>query len=206
MAASGAVSLPFWFLMPESPRWLFVKGREEEAIKIVKGISKRNGIKSETLEKALEDLRQRSQQPMKCDQNEYQLQPMSHEQLLHEEVAQSDQGDGESLRHRHRQEKAPTPLTLKARLCGYPALRRNLLICLLVWFSFSVGYYGVVYVTPPLGFSPQLVFAFPAFFTLPLVMVSPLAENRLGRRPVIAVGLGIGGVAAVATLAVPLGM
>ncbi len=47
------------------------------------------------------------------------------------------------------------------------------------------------------------MFAFPAFFTLPLVLVSPLAENRVGRRPVIAAGLGVAGVAAVLTLAVP---
>lgn len=34
----------------------------------------------------------------------------------------------------------------------YPCLRRNLLICLWVWFSFAVGFYGVVYNTPPLGY------------------------------------------------------
>ena len=60
----------------------------------------------------------------------------------------------------------------------YPSLRRNLLCSLWVWFAFAVGYYGAVYNTPPLGFNPQLVFAFPAFLTLPVVLASPIAENR----------------------------
>lgn len=84
-----------------------------------------------------------------------------------------------------------------------PGLRRNLLVSLWVWFSFSAGFFGVAYNTPALGFSPQLVFAFPAFFTLPLVLVSPMAENRFGRRAVLVATLGTAGVAAATTAAVP---
>lgn len=88
-----------------------------------------------------------------------------------------------------------------------------------------MGYYGAVYNTPPLGFNPQLVFAFPAFLTLPVVLASPIAENRreflyflknihynhvlvllcirIGRRPVMTFSLALGGAAAALTLAVP---
>ncbi len=61
----------------------------------------------------------------------------------------------------------------------HPAMRRNLLALLLCWLSTSMGYYGLVYNTPTFDWNVYLVFVFPAFFTLPVVLVSPILENRL---------------------------
>ncbi len=93
--------------------------------------------------------------------------------------------------------------TLKEIVTGYPGMRRNLLICILLWFAFSVGYYGMIYSTPPMGLNPALVFAFPALLTLPVLSVSPFLENRLGRRPVIILAMSVGGICGIVTMAIP---
>ena len=86
-----------------------------------------------------------------------------------------------------------------------PGMRRNFLILCYMWFCYNLGYYGLVYNTPAFGWNVYLVFVFPAFFTLPVVVVSPLFENKLGRKFVMTVSLFVTAVATLATLAVPEG-
>ena len=60
----------------------------------------------------------------------------------------------------------------------HPAMRRNLLALALCWMSASMGYYGLVYNTPTFDWNVYLVFVFPAFFLLPVVLLLPYLENK----------------------------
>ena len=90
-------------------------------------------------------------------------------------------------------------------LLANPGMRRNFLILCYVWFSYNLGYYGLVYNTPAFGWNIFLVFVFPVFFTLPMVILSPWIENKLGRKFVITVSLFVAGLVTLATAAVPEG-
>ena len=47
-----------------------------------------------------------------------------------------------------------------------PAMRRNSILMCYCWLSFSMGYFGLFYNIPPLNWSPFLVFAVPAVFSV----------------------------------------
>ncbi len=60
----------------------------------------------------------------------------------------------------------------------YPAMRRNLLAMSVAWLATSMGFYGLVYNTPTFDWNVYLVFIFPSFLIIPLIIVEPFLENK----------------------------
>ena len=63
-------------------------------------------------------------------------------------------------------------------LLRYGAIRRNQLILNAVWFSFSMGYYGLTYNTPTFDLNPFLMFSIPGIVSTALCLIEPFMENK----------------------------
>ncbi len=90
-------------------------------------------------------------------------------------------------------------------LFKYPATRRNTICMFICWVAFSMGYFGLMYNTPPFDWNIYLVFVFPVLFTTPLSILIPFVENRLGRKPVLTFCLLMAGLLLMLTMVVPKG-
>ncbi|XP_043559313.1 solute carrier family 22 member 5-like [Chiloscyllium plagiosum] len=65
LSLSGLIYIPMWWFVPESPRWLLVKGRAKEAEAIFRHIAKKNGVTPPEVfftDLELEDLKAKSKQ------------------------------------------------------------------------------------------------------------------------------------------------
>ena len=88
----------------------------------------------------------------------------------------------------------------------FPATRRNVICMTVSWLAFSMGYYGLVYNTPTFDWNLYLVFIFPTFVTIPLPLIQPFAENKIGRKAVLTFSLLSAGVFLLSTIFVPEGI
>ena len=76
---------------------------------------------------------------------------------------------------------------------GFSATRRNALCMTFCWFAFCMGYFGLVYNTPTFDWNIYLVFVFPTFGLIPIVLLQPWVENKFGRKPMVTFALLIAG-------------
>ncbi|XP_067899885.1 organic cation/carnitine transporter 2-like isoform X2 [Heterodontus francisci] len=66
LSLPGLLYIPLWWFIPESPRWLLLKGRVQEAEAIFRHIAKRNGVTPPEVlfnDLKLEDMKASSKQP-----------------------------------------------------------------------------------------------------------------------------------------------
>ena len=144
LGGMGLISLPLWYLMPESPQWLLAKGRIEKTRTVILRIS---------------EINRRKNQCAKGELTEFLSKPKT------------------------TTKEASSPGFFD--LFRYPNIRRNFCLLCFIWFSFSLGYYGLIYNTPPLSWNLYLVFIFPTFFTIPVLFVEPYLENKFGRKKLL---------------------
>ena len=86
-------------------------------------------------------------------------------------------------------------------LFRFRSIARNTICMYVAWFVFSLGYFGLMYHTPSFEWNQYLVFVFPAFPSLPIALILPFIENKLGRKPLLTLPLLISGVLLLITLA-----
>ncbi|XP_076239477.1 organic cation transporter 1 [Calliopsis andreniformis] len=185
---SLATSVPFvllfsyYWIIPESPRWLLSKNRIDEAEVIVQRMAKINGktVPSNFLRKMeLEILRRQGVACNGTNSGENEV---------------MDPGDEERL-----PPAGATPMDLIRN----PNIRKKFFILAFDWVANAVVYNGLSYNATNLGVSDYLAFFIGGLVEIPSYVITWYAMDRLGRRWVLCLTMLLGGLACVSCMFVP---
>ncbi|XP_011504395.1 PREDICTED: organic cation transporter 1-like [Ceratosolen solmsi marchali] len=185
---SLAISVPFvllfsyYWIIPESPRWLLSKNRIDEAEVIVQTMARING------------------KPVPPNF----LRTMELEIMRRQGIACNGRNSGEltavDLESENRvQSISATPMDLLRN----PNIRKKFFILAFDWVANAVVYNGLSYNTTNLGVSDYLAFFIGGVVEIPSYIVTWYAMDRLGRRWVLCMTMLLGGVACVSCMFVP---
>ncbi|XP_058789832.1 organic cation transporter 1-like [Phymastichus coffea] len=186
---SLAISVPFvllfsyYWIIPESPRWLLSKNRIDEAEVIVQTMARVNG-------KAV---------PPNF------LRTMELEIMRRQGVACNGTNSGEvtngDLEAENRVQGAlsATPMDILKN----PNIRKKFFILAFDWVANAVVYNGLSYNTTNLGVSDYLAFFIGGVVEIPSYVITWYAMDRIGRRWVLCMTMLLGGVACVSCMFVP---
>ncbi|OWA54140.1 Carcinine [Hypsibius exemplaris] len=163
----------FWFVLPESPRWLLLKGRSKEFNVYLRKMAKINRVEwSESLEG-------------KASQLCIDARGVSHISLS------------------NLNESSDVATYSYLDLFRGPRIRRHTILMLIMSIVVQVCYYGLGYYAPTLGPNPYLSFFLSSLVEIPGALLIQLVCDRIGRRLTILLCFIAGGTACLSTLAVP---
>ncbi|XP_020285317.1 organic cation transporter 1-like isoform X1 [Pseudomyrmex gracilis] len=185
---SLATSVPFvvlfsyYWIIPESPRWLLSKNRIDEAEVIVQHMAKVNGktVPSNFLRKMEVEILKR--QGISCNGRN------------------SNEGTNVDVEGENR---SPPLSATPMDLIRNPNIRKKFFILAFDWVANAVVYNGLSYNTTNLGVSDYLAFFIGGIVEIPSYFLTWYAMDRLGRRWVLCVTMMLGGIACVSCMFVP---
>ncbi|XP_076672740.1 organic cation transporter 1 isoform X2 [Andrena cerasifolii] len=188
-ALSLATSVPFvllfsyYWIIPESPRWLLSKNRIDEAEVIVQRMARINGktVPSNFLRKMEVEILRR--QGIACNG--------------------TNSGDNESADTDLPEDRSPPPAATPMDLVRNPNIRKKFFILAFDWVANAVVYNGLSYNATNLGVSDYLAFFIGGLVEIPSYVITWYAMDRLGRRWVLCLTMLLGGVACVSCMFVP---
>ncbi|XP_071569585.1 organic cation transporter 1 [Temnothorax nylanderi] len=184
---SLATSVPFillfsyYWIIPESPRWLLSKNRIDEAEAIVQQMAKVNG---------------------KTVPTNF-LRKMEIEILKKQGISCNGRNSNDSNIDVEGENRSPPSSATPMDLITNPNIRKKFFILAFDWVANAVVYNGLSYNTTNLGVSDYLAFFIGGIVEIPSYFITWYAMDRLGRRWVLCVTMMLGGLACVSCMFVP---
>ncbi|OAD57079.1 Organic cation transporter 1 [Eufriesea mexicana] len=184
---SLATSVPFvllfsyYWIIPESPRWLLSKNRIDEAEVIVQRMAKING---------------------RTVPNNF-LRKMEVEILRRQGISCNGTNSGDNPESNEMEDRSPPPAATPMDLIRNPNIRKKFFILAFDWVANAVVYNGLSYNATNLGVSDYLAFFIGGLVEIPSYVITWYAMDRLGRRWVLCLTMLLGGLACVSCMFVP---
>ncbi|KAH8347198.1 hypothetical protein KR059_006564 [Drosophila kikkawai] len=171
----GLIFLGYYWIIPESGRWLITKGRKECVIANMQKAARFNKV--EISNEALREL---------LDEGE----------TAEDKAKQKLEGQEQELR-----DEGPPPSVWD--LFCYPNLRKKTLLIFLDWLVTSGVYYGLSWNPNTLGGNVLLNFVISGAVEIPAYIFLLLTLNRWGRRSILCGCLVVAGLSLVVTVIIP---
>ncbi|XP_069995090.1 organic cation transporter protein [Penaeus vannamei] len=188
----SAALMSYYWLLPESPRWLASKGRTREALKIMKSIAKTNGRTLPSDEHMLALIsRGREQGQPKPEESD-------------NAANQSGEGGADEGEKASRWFSGLTAMAKSQfTLIRTPVMRRRSLISFLEWFVGASVYYGLIFSGSNIKADPFLMIFVSGVVELPSTVIFIFILDRFGRRPTMCGLFLVCGACCLLILAVP---
>lgn len=194
------VSFLFYFwIVPESPRWLMTKERNNEAYRIFRRIAISNNKNCDELNElnALKRITSRTSPSGREDLNS-----VSPIKTTLDEVTTSSGG----LAHEETEEIENEKLSVLDTFKLFFKSKRLLLlsvVALLNWLTNTLVYYGISFNTGELAGNPYLNFALSVLLELIAIMVSHYTFDAFGRKIPYSINMSLSGIALLLVLFIP---
>jgi len=190
----GAVTLGLWFFLPESPRWLLVRGRVDEAMRVLEVMAKENGTRMPI--EPLADPKSALPAPPPT------VHAPEDQQMLLQNHGAAAAAHANGAAHGPDAGAAPAqagkpPVTLMSALKDKHICRRFTILAY-AWLVLCMTYYGISMALNGLKGSIYVTFMVAAAAEIPSNILAAWMIERVGRHNTMAAGMLLGGLSCLA--------
>jgi len=187
----GIFSLFLVYYLVESPRWLFLKGKKEEAIKVLMYIAKENQLDKDEYEEIFQNF-----EPIEtinnetCESKNVEIKHLNdnNNNVIEKEGFKLEEENSKMLDSDEKlQVDEKTQKVIRENL-GYldlfkkTCLRYRFLVCCFSWFAVNLGYYGTTFSTNELGKNRYINSFLMGIAEVPGIALCVYLLNKVGGR------------------------